>query len=133
MKPDIATTTVASVQAQPVVQSASKSSAETSKVQTPSQSVGLAVQPRDEVDAKEESAPAENRDRLAALVDELNSKAANIARQLRFQFDDDADTSVIEVYDRETEQLIRQIPSEEALKRMRLANGDSLALIDTQA
>lgn len=70
---------------------------------------------------------------LERLVEKLNNGAASIGRQLKFHFDDDANTSVIQVYDRETEQLIRQIPSEEALERMRAADGDVFQLIDTTA
>ncbi|MEL7537866.1 MAG: flagellar protein FlaG [Pseudomonadota bacterium] len=95
--------------------------------------VGLAVETA-AADKESEASVAElDSAQLAELVEALNSKAANIARQLRFQFDDDANTSVIQVYDRETDELIRQIPSEEVLERMRFANSDALSLIDTEA
>ncbi len=70
---------------------------------------------------------------LKAVVEKLNLDTSSIGRSLRFQFDDEANTSVIKVYDRETEQLIRQIPSEEALNRLRQANDDVFQLIDTEA
>ncbi len=71
--------------------------------------------------------------RLQEVVDKLNLGNSSISRSLRFQFDDEANTSVIQVYDRETEQLIRQIPSEEALNRLRRADGDIFQLIEVEA
>lgn len=70
---------------------------------------------------------------LRALADKLNVTKASISRKLRFQFDESANTSVIQVFERETDRLIRQIPSEEALERLR-RNDDQLAqLIEESA
>lgn len=71
--------------------------------------------------------------KLQDVVDKLNLGSNSIGRSLRFQFDDEANTSVIKVYDRETEQLIRQIPSEEALDRLRRAGDDIFQLIEVEA
>ena len=70
---------------------------------------------------------------LRELAEKLNVGDSSIGRKLRFQFDDAANISVIQVFDRETEQLIRQIPSEEVLERMRNGETDALVLIDTVA
>ncbi len=77
--------------------------------------------------------PKEQLEQLEQLVEKLNLDSTSISRQLKFQFDDDANRSVIQVFDRETEQLIRQIPSEEALERLKQAGGDVFQLIDTTA
>lgn len=75
----------------------------------------------------------QNKAQLREMVDKLNLDASSVSRSLRFQFDDEANRSVIQVYDRETEQLIRQIPSEEALARLKNAGGNVFQLIDTEA
>lgn len=75
----------------------------------------------------------QTKEQLREMVDKLNLEAGSVSPSLRFQYDDEADTSVIQVFDRETEQLIRQIPSEEALARIKNADNDVFQLIDTQA
>ena len=133
MKPEL-TTSVLTTQQRPVVASAAANSETTRRSATVEERIGLAVAPEPAEEKEPETAPTElDSAQLAELVESLNSKAANIARQLRFQFDNDANTSVIQVYNRETEELIRQIPSEEVLERMRFANSDGLPLIDVEA
>ena len=70
---------------------------------------------------------------LRELADKLNVSSASISRKLRFQFDESANTSVIQVYESETDRLIRQIPSEEALERMRQNDQELTQLIETIA
>lgn len=72
-------------------------------------------------------------EQLRALADQLNVSTASISRKLKFQFVDDANISVIQVFDRETDQLIRQIPSEEVVARLENGDQDFLQLIDTTA
>ena len=133
MKSELTTNTLTTSQ-RPLVKAAPATREEAGPAAAGLQRIGLAVAPVPVEDTESDKAPTEiDSEQLAEIVDALNSKAANIARQLRFQFDDDANTSVIEVYDRETEELIRQIPSEEVLRRMRFANSDGLNLIDIEA
>ncbi len=64
---------------------------------------------------------------LRAKVEELNQTAQSIKRSLRFDIDDGTGITVITVRDRETEEVIRQIPSEEVLALARYfaeASGD---------
>lgn len=64
---------------------------------------------------------------LRAKVEELNQTAQSIKRSLRFDIDDGTGITVITVRDRETEEVIRQIPSEEMLALARYfaeSNGD---------
>lgn len=56
---------------------------------------------------------------LRAKVEELNQNAQSIRRSLRFDVDDDTGITVITVRDRETDEVIRQIPSEELLQLAR--------------
>lgn len=52
---------------------------------------------------------------IAAAVDELNKAIPLQARQLHFEINEDANRTVISVLDKESGDVIRQIPSEEAL------------------
>ena len=90
------------------------------------------VAPRAEK-ASEEADPARDAEALREIAEKLNVGSSSISRKLRFQFDNDANISVIQVFDRETEQLIRQIPSEEVLERMRNGPSEILNLIETEA
>lgn len=49
---------------------------------------------------------------IELLVEELNTTTQSIGRDLRFQVDLDSRRSVIQVLDRETGEVIRQIPPE---------------------
>lgn len=51
---------------------------------------------------------------LVQLAQEMNVTSKNIGRDLRFQVDLELGYAVIEVLDRETGELIRQIPPEKA-------------------
>lgn len=60
---------------------------------------------------------------LEGLVQQLNDFMKEGQRSLSFSVDKNADEVVISVRDRETEELIRQIPSPEALKLKRHLDG----------
>jgi flagellar protein FlaG len=66
--------------------------------------------------AKEASAKPED---LKEVVSDLNKLVQNLQRELQFSVDSDSGQTVIKVIDRETDEVVRQIPSEEvmALKR----------------
>lgn len=51
---------------------------------------------------------------IEQLAKELNTVSRNIGRDLRFQVDLDKGRAVLQVIDRETGKLIRQIPQEKA-------------------
>lgn len=56
-----------------------------------------------------------DRAELETLVDEMNESVRSADRDIAFQLDDDSGRVVINVTERETGKVIRQIPSEEAL------------------
>ncbi|MDZ7754719.1 MAG: flagellar protein FlaG [Gammaproteobacteria bacterium] len=56
---------------------------------------------------------------IDAAVGELNDLAQSIRRELKFSVDDASGRPVIEVYDANTEELIRQIPPEQVLNVLR--------------
>lgn len=78
---------------------------------------------------------------LDAAVKQLNSYAQSINRSLEFNIDTDSGETVVKVIDSETDELIRQIPNEEALniaKQLDEVSGDDpqasgLLLIKAQA
>lgn len=92
----------------------------------------IAVRPTQTESKAQPTAPSEesqasrleqkNKEETAALrakVDELNQNAQSVRRSLRFNVDDDTGITVITVRDRETDEVIRQIPSEELLELAR--------------
>ncbi|MCG6966522.1 MAG: flagellar protein FlaG [Chromatiaceae bacterium] len=63
---------------------------------------------------------------LDSMVSDLNSLVRELHRELRFSIDQDSGDTVIKVVDRETEEVVRQIPSEELMrlrKRLQEAAG----------
>lgn len=63
---------------------------------------------------------------LAVLAEQLNLASQSVGRDLRFEVNLDSRRAVIQVLDRETGEIIRQIPPEKA--KVYLAEGGSLAL-----
>lgn len=63
--------------------------------------------------AQEEPATAES---LAGAVSSINDFVQTIRRDLNFDFDDSSGKMFIRVTDRSTGEVVRQIPSEEALR-----------------
>ncbi|HNP34437.1 MAG TPA: flagellar protein FlaG [Woeseiaceae bacterium] len=76
--------------------------------------------------ANEESGPD-----LEALADKLNLRRHSIGRLLRFQVDISNGSSVIQVLDRETGELIREIPPEKARIATSSDGGLEIRLLDS--
>ena len=74
---------------------------------------------------------------LAAAVDHLNSNVQNLNRNLSFSVDQDSGKVLVKVVDADTHEVIRQIPSEEALQLARdidhYMQDHHLGLMKTQA
>ncbi|MEY8241307.1 MAG: flagellar protein FlaG [Cycloclasticus sp.] len=62
-------------------------------------------------------------------VSKLNEYVQSTARTLNFQVDDESGKTVIKVYDRESEKLIRQIPNELVLELARRLNEEEPSLL----
>ena len=78
--------------------------------------------------------PPENHEVKAIddAVDEINSHFQASHREIQFAVDDDSGRTVIKVMDMDTQEMIRQIPSEEVLKVARMLDeGADLELINT--
>lgn len=88
------------------------------------------VQKATAADAKSKAEKAEDAARAEALAQEvaqgLNDLVHELHRELRFSVDEDSGDTVIKVVDRETDEVVRQIPSEEVValrKRLEEAAG----------
>ncbi len=66
-------------------------------------------------------------------VSKLNEYVQKTQRDLDFQLDEDSGKTVIRVYDRHSEQLVRQIPDEAALEMAKKLNSEEpLTLFNAQ-
>ena len=94
---------------------------------------------RNDITVSGNDVPAESRviqevteSNLNRAIDELSHRAQNISRDLEFSVDEGSDKTVVTVYDSETEEVIRQIPSEEMLALAQNVSGEA-TLINVQA
>ncbi|MFT6152997.1 MAG: flagellar protein FlaG [Bermanella sp.] len=62
-------------------------------------------------------------------VTKLNDFAQKTQRDLNFKVDEDSGKTVIKVYDRQSEQLVRQIPNEEALEMAKRLSADEPSML----
>jgi flagellar protein FlaG len=81
---------------------------------------------RQQQDAKKEEI-------VEKAVAKLNDYVQSTERKLEFQVDDDSGHTVVKVYDKNSEELIRQIPNEEALElAQKLNQEEPLMLFSAQ-
>lgn len=73
------------------------------------------------------------RAQLVEAVSKLNEYIKNSQVNLSFTIDQTTDLVVVKVIDAETKEVIRQIPSEEAVELARKLEESSAALLQTQA
>ncbi len=66
---------------------------------------------------------------LEQAVATLNDYVQNTERKLNFQLDEDAGLTIIRVYDKATDELIRQIPNEEAVSLAQKLNEEEPLLL----
>ena len=72
-------------------------------------------EPKDGFLAQNQADPV-SREQLETAVSEMNEFIRTADREISFNLDDDSGRVVVNVTDRETGKMIRQIPSDEALK-----------------
>lgn len=83
--------------------------------------------PADDTTVEAPAAQAqEDREALEASVSDINDFVQNIQRSIHFSIAENSGRTVIEVYDSETDELIRSIPSEE-VQRLSDAIADRLS------
>ena len=111
----------------PLTGSPSKSSAENPK-KLP---VGGQNMPT-EIQEKETSVPM-TRETIQKTVEQLNQFSRDQGRNLQFSVDEVLDLTVITVVNKETNEVIRQIPSEEVVRLARQMAFETSTILDTQA
>ena len=75
------------------------------------------------------SADASSAEELEQAVAKLNDYVQNTERKLNFQLDEDAGFTIIRVFDKATDELIRQIPNEEAVSLAQKLNEEEPLLL----
>ncbi len=79
---------------------------------------------------QEDTIKAEAKDvEVKEAVSKLNDFAQKTQRDLNFQVDQDSGKTVIKVYDRQSEQLVRQIPNEEALEMAKRLSAEEPSML----
>lgn len=64
----------------------------------------------------QEAAPEVTREAVMEAVSDISDYVQNISRELQFQVDDEIGSTIVTVVDRDTGDIIRQIPSEEIVQ-----------------
>ncbi|MEP4547838.1 MAG: flagellar protein FlaG [Saccharospirillum sp.] len=91
-------------------------------------SVGLYTKAQEDM-AGQRPARASGAEELEQAVATLNDYVQNTERKLNFQLDEDAGLTIIRVYDKQTDELIRQIPNEEAVSLAQKLNEEEPLLL----
>ncbi|MAM88087.1 flagellar protein FlaG [Allohahella sp. A8] len=79
------------------------------------------------------AAASQEPDTLRSAVTRLNDYVQSVQRDLEFSFDEESGHSVITVIDRNTKEVVRQLPDDVALELARnLQNNDSVRLLDAR-
>ena len=73
-------------------------------------------------DVKSATAAKVHPDELSNALDEANRKLAADSREIRFEFDGGASKLIVLLIDTSTQEVLRQFPSNEALRFARLIN-----------
>ena len=72
-------------------------------------------------------------EKLQAVVEKMNELMQNTNRSVKFSVDDSTERVVVKVLDLETDEVIRQIPSEETLKFSEFLEGMVGIIFDQKA
>lgn len=68
------------------------------------------------VDAVQRSAPAPSMDQVKQAVQDINKSMQSLSQGLEFSIDTDSKQTIVKVIDPQTKEVIRQMPSQEALE-----------------
>lgn len=87
---------------------------------------------RDDTSRTQEDS-VQDADNLPEMVEGLNTKLQEMQRGLRFSVDDSSGRIVVKVIDLDTDEVIRQIPSEEMLSIIRNASSSENFIFSDEA
>ncbi len=85
-------------------------------VDLPSVAAREAATPVQTVNAVQQAAKAPSTDQVNEAVKQLNNAMKTMSQGLEFSVDQDAHKVVVKVVDQQTKEVLRQVPSEEALE-----------------
>lgn len=92
---------------------------------------GKQVPPPGETQPETRANPAaSSRDDVLKAAAKLADHARSLGRDLQFEVDSDSGQTVVKVIDPETEEVVRQIPSEEAVERARSKDVSAMNIVD---
>jgi len=141
-KPQVSTSNVKSGNTLPPAAQVASSTAESVQNTSAKEGVEVSLQSQsiDQTGNKEISAEQEGNEALPGdtkdvkeAVAKLNDYVQTMERKLEFEMDDDSGLTVIKVFDKESAEMIRQLPSEEALTLARSLNkSEPLVLFSAQ-
>jgi flagellar protein FlaG len=81
---------------------------------------------------RQQEAQAKESELLENVVSDLNNLVRELHRELQFSVDEDSGDTVVKVIDRETDEIVRQIPSEEVMElRRRLQDAAGVIFQDS--
>ncbi len=113
---------------------------QTSAARQETPQAGKAAEPAKVIELRPPAEPRESTElppaemaELEQAVENLNQALQNIRRELRFSVDDDTGRTVVKVINAETDEVVRQIPSEQLLDAVRHLNQQAGLLLDTEA
>lgn len=85
-------------------------------VDLPSVAARQAATPVQTVNAVQQSAQVPDLDKVDDAVKNINEALKSLSRNLEFSIDSDSNRSIVKVVDHETKEVIRQMPTPEALE-----------------
>ncbi len=80
----------------------------------------------------EENDPKRKLQELASAVDDMNNKAQNLQRSLQFSVEKELNLTVVKVINPDTDEVVRQIPSEEFIAIARAFEETRSLLFDAE-
>lgn len=92
----------------------------------------IELRPAAATEPAKELPPAEMAE-LEKAVENLNQALQDIKRELRFSVDDDTGRTIVKVINADTDEVVRQIPSEQLLNAVRHMEQQAGLLLDTEA
>lgn len=85
------------------------------------------------LDAVEQSAPVPSMEHLDEALEKINRAMESQARGLEFSLDEESKRTIVKIVDQQTKEILRQMPSEEALAIARALDQLQGLLIQQQA
>ncbi|HEV2608669.1 MAG TPA: flagellar protein FlaG [Noviherbaspirillum sp.] len=83
--------------------------------------------------AVSETAPVPSQEQLKTAIQNLNKTMKAMSQDLEFSVDEDSNRTIVKVVDQQTNEVIRQLPSKEALEIAKALDRMQGVLINQQA